>query len=147
MITLVMLAKIRRMHLRDGLSLREIAKRTGLSRNTIRRWLRSGQSEPVYPRRVAPSRIDPYRLQLETWLRADSHRSRHEQRTAKVLFAGLLRMGAGVRRCQDDRRAAQPHHPPLPHPGNRQRLLAAAQQLRHAQSQNSKQRQGGSRPD
>ena len=44
---MVMLAKIRRMHLRDGLPLREIAKRTGLSRNTIRRWLRSGQSEPV----------------------------------------------------------------------------------------------------
>ncbi|EIE46771.1 transposase [Pseudomonas aeruginosa PADK2_CF510] len=43
---MVMLAKIRRMHFRDGLPLREIAKRTGLSRNTIRRWLRSGQSEP-----------------------------------------------------------------------------------------------------
>lgn len=42
---MVMLAKIRRMHFRDGLPLREIAKRTGLSRNTIRRWLRSGQSE------------------------------------------------------------------------------------------------------
>jgi transposase len=49
-----MLAKIRRMHFRDGLPLREIAKRTGLSRNTIRRWLRSGQSEPVYPRRARP---------------------------------------------------------------------------------------------
>ena len=29
---MVMLAKIRRMHFRDGLPLREIAKRTGLSR-------------------------------------------------------------------------------------------------------------------
>ncbi|MCB1566322.1 MAG: helix-turn-helix domain-containing protein, partial [Xanthomonadales bacterium] len=46
---MVMLAKIRRMHFRDGLSVREVARRTGLSRNTIRRWLRSGQSEPVYP--------------------------------------------------------------------------------------------------
>ena len=90
---MVMLAKIRRMHFRDGLPLREIAKRTGLSRNTIRRWLRSGQSEPVYPRRTSPSRLDAYRTQLETWLRADSHRPRREQRTAKVLFAHLQAIG------------------------------------------------------
>ena len=82
---MVMLAKIRRMHLRDGLPLREIAKRTGLSRNTIRRWLRSGQSEPVYPKRVSPSRLDPYRAQLETWLRADSgFRIRPASHTASI---------------------------------------------------------------
>ena len=37
MINVGILAKIRRMHFRDGMSLREVAKRTGLSRNTIRR--------------------------------------------------------------------------------------------------------------
>jgi len=36
-----MLAKIRRMYFRDKLSSREIAKRNGISRNTLRRWLRS----------------------------------------------------------------------------------------------------------
>ena len=40
-ITMDMLGKIRRMFLRDKLSLHEITKRTGLSRNTIRRWLRA----------------------------------------------------------------------------------------------------------
>ena len=35
-----MLAKIRRMHLRDGLSIREVSRRTGLSKNTVKRWLR-----------------------------------------------------------------------------------------------------------
>ena len=40
MITMEMLGKIRRMHLRDKVSLHEIAKRTGLSRNTVRSWLR-----------------------------------------------------------------------------------------------------------
>ena len=35
-----MLAKIRRMHLRDGKSIREISRVTGLSRNTVRGWLR-----------------------------------------------------------------------------------------------------------
>ncbi|MCB1958569.1 MAG: helix-turn-helix domain-containing protein, partial [Rhodocyclaceae bacterium] len=90
---MVMLAKIRRMHFRDGLSVREVARRTGLSRNTIRRWLRSGQSEPVYPKRSTPTRLDPYREQLERWLRTDSHRPRRERRTAKTLFAQLQACG------------------------------------------------------
>ena len=33
-------AKVRRMRLRDGLSITEIARRTSLSRNTIKAWLR-----------------------------------------------------------------------------------------------------------
>ena len=40
-----MLGKIRRMFLRDKLSLHEITKRTGLSRNTVRRWLRAAAQE------------------------------------------------------------------------------------------------------
>ncbi|MDP3475062.1 helix-turn-helix domain-containing protein, partial [Hydrogenophaga sp.] len=35
------LGRIRRMYLRDKMSLHEIAKRTGLSRNTVRSWLRT----------------------------------------------------------------------------------------------------------
>ena len=40
------------MHLRDKVSLHEIAKRTGLSRNTVRNWLRKPEvvQEPVYKR-------------------------------------------------------------------------------------------------
>ena len=41
--------KIRRMYVRDGLSLSEISRRTSLSRNTIRAWLRKPQgTEPKY---------------------------------------------------------------------------------------------------
>ena len=77
-----MLAKIRRMHFRDKLSLREIAKRSGLSRNTLRRWLRQQDvTEPVYPVRVSLSILDPYREQLEAWLRTDSHRPQRDRRT------------------------------------------------------------------
>lgn len=35
------IGKVRRMRLRDQLSLSEIAKRTGLSRNTVKKWLRA----------------------------------------------------------------------------------------------------------
>ena len=85
-----MLAKIRRMHFRDKLSLREIAKRSGLSRNTLRRWLRQQDvTEPVYPARVSPSILDPYREQLVAWLRTDSHRPKRDRRTARILFQHL----------------------------------------------------------
>ena len=47
------LAKIRRMHLRDGFSIKEIERRTGLARNTIKVWLRKGEMvQPKYPQRV-----------------------------------------------------------------------------------------------
>ncbi len=36
-----MIGKVRRMKLRDQLSLSEIAKRTGLSRNTVKKWLKA----------------------------------------------------------------------------------------------------------
>ena len=41
MITMEMLGKIRRMHMRDKMSERLIAKRTGLSRNTVHKWLQT----------------------------------------------------------------------------------------------------------
>lgn len=89
-----MLAKIRRMYFRDKLSLRETAKRSGLSRNTIKRWLRQeGVVEPVYPKRISPSILDPYRGQLEAWLRTDSHRPKRDRRTARVLFQHLQAQG------------------------------------------------------
>jgi DNA-binding transcriptional regulator LsrR (DeoR family) len=51
-ITMEMLGRVRRMHLRDKLSLHEITKRTGLSRNTIRRSLRDAEdvAPPAYAR-------------------------------------------------------------------------------------------------
>ena len=49
MITMEILGKIRRMYLRDKLSLHEITKRTGLPRNTIRSWLRKSEDEAAPP--------------------------------------------------------------------------------------------------
>ena len=46
-IDMALLSIIRRWHLRDHVSLREIAKRLGMSRNKVRRYLRSGTIEPT----------------------------------------------------------------------------------------------------
>ncbi len=51
-------AKVRRMRLREGLSISEIARRTSLSRNTIKSWLREPvRSEMKYQRPAGPKKI------------------------------------------------------------------------------------------
>lgn len=57
-----MIGKIGRMHFRDGLSLHQIAKRTGISRNTIRKWVRAPKLDnpPKYPRRTTPGKLTPH---------------------------------------------------------------------------------------
>ncbi len=48
-----MIGKVRRMKLRDQLSLSEISKRTGLARNTVKKWLKApGDEPPKYERRA-----------------------------------------------------------------------------------------------
>lgn len=44
-IDMALLSVIRRWHFREHLSIREICRRTGLSRNTIRKYLRAGGVE------------------------------------------------------------------------------------------------------
>jgi transposase len=65
-ITTATLGKIRRMYFRDGLSLSEISRRTSLSRNTIRAWLRKPQgSEPRYQRAHRPGKLAAFEAMLE----------------------------------------------------------------------------------
>ena len=59
---MALLSVIRRWHLRDGMAIREIARRTGLSRNTIRKYLNTGVVEPKYPERHSPSKLNIFVL-------------------------------------------------------------------------------------
>lgn len=72
MIDVATLSVIRRWALREQLSIREIARRTGLSRNTIRKYLRAGEAEPHYAKRVSPSKLDPFALKLAGWLKTEA---------------------------------------------------------------------------
>jgi transposase len=63
-------AEIKRMAEVEGLSIREIARRTGHDRNTVRRALRS-EGPPVYSRERRPSKLDPFREQIHELLRED----------------------------------------------------------------------------
>ncbi len=75
MIDMALLSVIRRWAFRDGMSIREITRRTGLSRNTIRKYLRSDAVEPKFEIVVRPSRLDPYAERLSGWLKTEMTRS------------------------------------------------------------------------
>lgn len=86
-----MFGKIRRMHLRDKLSQHEISKRTGLSRNTLRKWLKMPEdaAAPTYCRREEPGKLADFHEALVLALKADAHRAKQNRRTAKALFVQI----------------------------------------------------------
>src|SRR5574343_1830311 len=103
-----MIGKVRRMKLRDQLSNSEIAKRTGLSRNTVKKWLKApGDEVPKYRREKGQTKLSEYEATLVQALRADAHRPKHARRTARALFAQLQAQGyrGGYSRLTDFIRA------------------------------------------
>jgi transposase len=89
-----LLGKIRRWHYRDGVGIREIAEKTSLSRNTVRKYLRDRQSTPTYPRRVAAkTKLAGFEERLRQWLSEDAKLPRKQRRSGKRLYQGLVELG------------------------------------------------------
>jgi transposase len=63
-------AEIRRLHFVKGLSQREIRRRTGLHRDTIRKAVNGGEP-PVYRRAPVGSKLDPFKDEIHGLLRED----------------------------------------------------------------------------
>lgn len=84
---------IRRMALRETLSIREIARRTGLSRNAVSKFLASGAVEPKSATPARPSKLDPFADKLEDWLRAEANPSRKQHRNLMQIHADLVALG------------------------------------------------------
>jgi transposase len=89
-------AEVRRMHFVDGLGIREIRRRTGLHRETIRRALRSSEP-PRYSRRARASKLDGFREQIHRLL--DEDPEIESQRIRELLAA---RGYAGAKTITDD---------------------------------------------
>jgi transposase len=91
---MAMLGKIRRLYYREGLTVSEISRRTSLSRNTIKRWLRMPEvAVPKYRRREVPTKLLPFVEALKGMLEADSHRPKAQRRTARALQLELVSRG------------------------------------------------------
>ncbi len=63
-------AELRREHFVRGVSIKELERRTGLARNTIRTALRSA-APPSYERSKKPSKLDPFKEEIHSLLRED----------------------------------------------------------------------------
>ena len=89
-----MIGKVRRMHIRDRISLSDIARRTGLARNTVKKWAKAPvEREPKYRREKRSTKLAAYHQTLEQALRADAQRPKRERRTARALHAQLKAAG------------------------------------------------------
>jgi len=90
-----LLGKIRRMHVRDKLSERAIAIRTGLSRNTVHKWLAVPEEveAPKYERAKKFGKLAAFTAELEQALKADAQRSKQDRRSGKALFAQIKASG------------------------------------------------------
>ncbi len=89
-----MIGKIRRLHSRGKKSEREIARITGLSRNTVAKWLEgSVEVVPKYRRGPVATKLAPYHEMLKMALKADARRPKQGRRTAKALFAQVKASG------------------------------------------------------
>jgi transposase len=84
---------IRKLRLREKLPIREIARRTGLSRNTIKKYLNSGAIEPSFATPDRPSKLDPFAEKLAGWLKTEAGKSRKQRRTLKQMHADLVKLG------------------------------------------------------
>jgi transposase len=103
-----MIGKVRRMRMRDKLSISEIAKTTRLSRNTIKKWLgEPGDVAPQYRRTRAEGKLTAYLATLEQCLKTDAHRPKHARRNGKALFKQIQAQGyrGGYSRVTDFIRA------------------------------------------
>jgi len=89
-----MLGKVRRMFYRDKQSRSEIARRTGLSRNTVKKWLEAPErTTPKYRRQRAPGKLSSFHAYLLQALETDARRPKRDRRTAKALYAEIKAQG------------------------------------------------------
>jgi len=89
-ITKEMIGKVRRMRLREQLSNSEITKRTGLSRNTVKKLpMPSGYHVPNYKRQSGFTKLSAYEATLLQTLKADFNQPKNARRSAWALLAQL----------------------------------------------------------
>ena len=94
MLTVETLGKIRRDHFVHGKSIKAIARLRGVSRNTVRKALRSEETAFRYERKsVARPKLGPYQGRLDGLLEENASKSKRERLTVMRLFEQLRSEG------------------------------------------------------
>jgi transposase len=88
------IGRIRREHLGKGKSIKEIARTLHLSRNTVRRILRSGETAFSYDREVQPRpKLGPWTDELDRLLTANAKAAARERLTLIRIYEALRPLG------------------------------------------------------
>jgi len=94
MLVVETIGRIRREHLVKGKSIKEIARDLKISRNTVRKILRSGETSLSYEREVQPRpRLGRWKADLDRMLTANTETSARERLTLIRLFEELRTLG------------------------------------------------------
>ena len=94
MLVVETIGRIRREHLVKGKSIKEIARDLTISRNTVRKILRSGETSFSYQREVQPlPRLGRWKADLDRLLMANADTSARERLTLIRLFEELRALG------------------------------------------------------
>jgi len=94
MLTVETIRKVRQAYHRDGKSIREIAKEFHLSKNTVKRVLRSGETEFQYVRKSQRKpKLEAYIESLSAKIKEDEDFPKKRRRTAQCLFEQIQSEG------------------------------------------------------
>jgi transposase len=76
----------------EGLSLREISRRSGHSFRTVKKYVnRESWNEEYSPRKERESRLEPLKGVIDGWLKDDMKRSRKYRRTGTKIYNDLMK--------------------------------------------------------
>ena len=88
------IARIRREHLGKGVPIKQIARELRLSRNTVRKVVRSGETSYRYERKVQPlPKLGPWVEELERRLEANEGEKKRDRLSLLRIFEALAELG------------------------------------------------------
>ena len=88
------IARIRRAHFVQGKTIKEIVRELHVSRNTVRKVLRSGETAFSYQRERQPlPRVGPFQAELDRLLEANEGKAARERLTHIRIFEELRGLG------------------------------------------------------
>ena len=93
MIDVALLSVIRRWRLRHGRPIREVCRRSGLSRNTIRKYLKNKVVEPKYATPKRASKLDAFENKRGRWLETEPGKGRKQRRNLRQMYGDLVALG------------------------------------------------------
>ncbi len=92
MLKLEQYERIRRLVLVEGVSQREVARRLGHSRKTVKKAVEHSSPPPYKLETPRPRRVlGPFEEVLDSWLQEDEKRPRKQRHTAKRMYVRLRR--------------------------------------------------------